>query len=288
MDYWQCGRFKLPLESKTYVMGFLNVTPDSFSGDGLLDANAMDRALQMVDDGADILDIGGESTRPGATPLHTEEEKQRVLPLLEQLAGRVDIPISIDTSKAAVAVAALEAGASIVNDISAGTFDSGMFNVLAKSSCGMVLMHLRATPQEMGWSRRAKNSLLPDSSDLLDEILDFWKNRIEAAKAVGITEERICLDAGFGFGKSYEENLEILRRGRELKQFVFPILSGTSRKSTLGKALGGLPVEERIWATAATVALAIEAGADVVRVHDVKEMAEVARMTDAVVRNKAG
>jgi dihydropteroate synthase len=283
MRFWKCGRFELPLGRKTYVMGILNVTPDSFSGDGTgadLDA-AVRRARQMIEDGADILDIGGESTRPGAAPVSAEEEMRRVVPIVQELAAQLDVPISVDTTKAVVARETLAAGASIVNDISGATFDEEMLRVLGNSDCGCVFMHLRGTPQTMGWSARAGTGASPD---VLAEITHFWADRVAAAEAAGVTRERIALDAGFGFGKSLDENLEILRRGCELSDFGFPTLSGTSRKSTIGKVLDDAPVDERQWGTAATVALAIANGCDMVRVHDVREMAQVARMSDAVVR----
>jgi dihydropteroate synthase len=285
---WQCGKFGLPLGHKTYVMGILNVTPDSFSGDGQWRDDsaqaAVDRALQMVEDGADVLDIGGESTRPGATPVSVQEELARVIPVIEALASQIDVPLSVDTTKAAVAQVAVDAGASIINDISAGTFDIAMLDVLAGLNCGVVLMHLRGIPQTMGWSRKAQG---PDSEvrGVIEEIKVFWSKRVAAAQSVGIAKERIALDAGFGFGKSLEENLEIVRRGRELRDFGFPILSATSRKSTIGKILNDAPPQERVWGTASLTALAIANGADLIRVHDVKEMAQVARVTDAVVRN---
>jgi dihydropteroate synthase len=284
MNVWRCGDTTFPLGAKTYVMGIVNATPDSFSGDGVLGSAALRRALQMVEDGADILDLGGESTRPGALPVSVEEEKRRILPLLEMLAKKVVVPISIDTTKAEVARAALEGGASIINDISAGTFDDRMLEALGASACGVVLMHLRGTPQTMIYSTKieGQNS---KADDVIEEVLAFWSERVAAARAAGISEERICLDPGFGFGKSLDENLALLQRGHELKAFGFPLLAATSRKSTIGKVLGDAPVEERLFGTAATVAIAINNGADVVRVHDVKEMAQVARMTDAIVRN---
>jgi dihydropteroate synthase len=289
---WQCGEYALALGAKTYVMGIVNATPDSFSGDGVLvdgvlGTSAVDRALKMIDDGADILDIGGESTRPGAAVVSVEEEKSRVLPLLEALAKKVEVPISVDTTKSEVARAALDAGASIINDISAGTFDAAMLGVLAPSRCGVVLMHLRGTPQSMKWSQAAGEGV--GGRGVIEEVLAFWQGRVDAVRAAGIDEARICLDPGFGFGKSVSENLELLRRGQELKNFGFALLAATSRKSTIGKVLGDasgdLPVEERLFGTAATVAVAIHNGADVVRVHDVKAMAQVARMTDAIVRH---
>ncbi|HVF09378.1 MAG TPA: dihydropteroate synthase, partial [Abditibacteriaceae bacterium] len=281
MRIWQCGRHGLPLGSKTYIMGILNVTPDSFSGDGRLGEAAVQSALQMIEDGADILDIGGESTRPGAEPVPAQEELSRVLPVLETLAAQVRVPLSVDTTKATVARAALAAGASIINDISAGTFDQDMLAMLAPVNCGVILMHLRGTPQTMGWSRRAGRA---GTRDVILEIMGYWTRRLTAAQVAGIAADRIALDAGFGFGKSVEENLEILRRGSELAACGFPILSGTSRKSTIGRILGDVPLEERIWGTAATTALAIAGGCDVVRVHDVRAMAQVARVADAVVR----
>ena len=286
MNLWQCGRFSLPLGAKTYVMGIVNATPDSFSGDGVANlSRAIDYALQLIEDGADILDIGGESTRPGAAKIDVNEELRRVIPLIEKLAPQIEVPISVDTTKPQVARAALEAGAAIINDISGATFDEHMLPTLANFDCGVILMHLRGTPQSMNWSQRIENlELRIENHSVIEEILDFWQARVEAAQEVGIDRNRIALDAGFGFGKSVEENLEILRRGRQLSDFGFPTLSATSRKSTIGKILGDAPIEERLFGTAATVALAIANGADIIRVHDVKAMAEVARMSDAIVR----
>ena len=287
MPYWKCGRFALPIGKKTLVMGIVNATPDSFSGDGVLENAAMERALQMVSEGADILDIGGESTRPGAKVVSVEEETRRVLPLLEKLIVRTEIALSIDTTKAEVARRALEAGACIINDISGTTADDAMPGVLQKANCGIVIMHRRGTSQSMKYSAKVETE--NSSGDVIQEIQTFWRERVEALCEMGINKERICLDAGFGFGKSLDENLEILRRGRELKNFrvdnfSFPILSATSRKSTLGKVLGDLPPEERIFGTAAATAIAICNGADIIRVHDVKEMAQVARVCDTVTR----
>ncbi len=307
MNIWKCGRFELPLGEKTYVMGIVNATPDSFSGDGTarvemsadetLEAT-LAHAEQLVAEGADLLDIGGESTRPGAAPVSLDEELRRVLPVVEALASRVTVPISVDTTKSGVARACLAAGASIINDISGATFESPMLDTLAASDCGVVLMHLRGTPQTMGWSTRMRNAERgtrnvqpkpetrnPKPDDVIAEVIGFWRERIAACEAAGIARERIALDAGFGFGKSVEENLELLRRGRELADFGFPTLSGTSRKSTIGKVLDDAPVEQRMWGTAATVAIAITNGCDIVRVHDVREMAQVARMADAIVRS---
>ena len=287
MPIWKCGRFELPLGDKTYVMGIVNVTLDSFSGDGVLRNAAIAHARQLVFEGADILDIGGESTRPGASKISLAEECERVIPLVEILAREIEIPISVDTTKAEVARLALAAGASIINDISGATFDDAMLGVLGARDCGVILMHLRGTPQAMDWSTRVGESENA-KNDLIAEIQDFWRKRVTAAKIAGVNKNRICLDAGFGFGKSLAENLEILRRGRELRHFdefnLWPILSGTSRKSTIGRVLHEENSSARIWGTAATVAVAIQNGADLIRVHDVREMAQVARMTDAIVR----
>ncbi len=282
MKKWHCGRYQLELGRKTYVMGIVNATPDSFSGDGISPSKAIERGLRMIENGADILDIGGESTRPGAAPVSLEEELGRVLPVIGGLlSAGANVPLSIDTTKSEVARRAVEAGASIINDISGATFDPQMLAVCAQSECGVILMHLRGTPQTMGWSRQGHDA----ESDVIAEVLAFWNERLSAARAVGIEDTRLCFDAGFGFGKSVEENLELIRRGRELASLGFPTLSGTSRKSTIGRILDGAPVEERLFGTAATVALAIQNGADIVRVHDVQEMAQVVRIADAICRN---
>jgi dihydropteroate synthase len=279
MKTWNCGRYQLPIGRKTLIMGILNVTPDSFSGDGQLDGDPLRRAEQLIQDGADILDIGGESTRPGSESVSAEEELRRVLPVIKA-AAPLGVPISIDTTKAIVAVESLAAGACIVNDISGATFDERMLPDIAASGCGVILMHLRGTPWTMGASERAGNA----QPDVIAEVQTFWRARIEAAHAAGITDDRIALDAGFGFGKSVEENLDLIRRGRELAAPGYPTLSGTSRKSTIGKLLGGIPPEERLMGSAALAALAVANGADMIRVHDVREMAQVARVADAVVR----
>ena len=265
-------------------MGIVNATPDSFSGDGVAASGAIDRALRMIDEGAHILDIGGESTRPGAAPVGLEEELRRVLPVIEGLAACTSIPLSIDTTKSAVARRALQAGATIVNDISGATFDDQMLETLAPTDCGLILMHLRGTPQSMQPSRKSGGSA-DKNEDVIAEVLAFWRARSHAARVAGLNDERLCFDAGFGFGKSVEENLTLIRRGRELSAFGFPTLSGTSRKSTLGKILGNAPVEDRLMGTAATVALAISGGADIVRVHDVAAMADVVRVSDAICRS---
>lgn len=263
---------------RTLVMGILNVTPDSFSDGGkFMDpSEAVAHGMEMAAEGADIIDIGGQSTRPGADPTTSAEERARVVPIIEKLAGELDVPISIDTYHSEVAEAALDAGAVIVNDISGATFDSAMPSLIARKGCPAVLMHILGTPKDM-----QANAAY---SDLMGEISAFLRDRLRCLVEAGVDERMMMVDPGIGFGKTVEHNLELLRRLAELKSIGRPILVGTSRKSTIGSVLGGLPPEERLEGTAATVALAIANGADIVRVHDVKEMARVVRMTDAVVR----
>jgi dihydropteroate synthase len=280
-DYSANGRLAKifsQIGSRTIVMGIINVTPDSFSDGGKFSSSeeAVDAALAMVDEGADIIDVGGESTRPGSGSVTTQEEISRVVPVISKIAGQIDVPISIDTYKSEVAEAALDAGAAIINDISAGTYDSQMPHLAAQKHCPMILMHIKGTPMDMQEN--------PQYDDLLGEIYDFLKDRTRAFTEAGVDERVIIIDPGFGFGKTVEQNLEILRRLKEFTSMGRPILVGTSRKSTIGKVLGDLPTDERLEGTAATVALSIANGADIVRVHDIKEMVRVARMTDAIVR----
>ncbi len=297
---WRCGDFRLPLGSKTHVMAILNATPDSFSGDGFFAENnvhrvldiAVERALAAIENGADILDIGGESTRPGASEVSIEEETRRVVPLIERLASQITVPISVDTTKSAVARRALDAGASIVNDISGATADAQMWPLLAQSTCGIVLMHRRGNSQKM---KASEATDAPKTDDVIAEVLGFWRECIREAERLKIARDRITFDAGFGFGKSVGENLEIVRRGRELSDFGFPTLSGTSRKSTIDRVLDATKNSAQsvvsdadcVWGTAALTALAIQNGADIVRVHDVREMSNVARISDATLRIQA-
>jgi dihydropteroate synthase len=257
-------------------MGVINVTPDSFF-DGSRFAStdsAVAHGRQLVSDGADILDVGGESSRPGAEPVAPEEEVARVLPVVEALQP-LGVPISVDTYRAATARRALAAGATMVNDITAFQGDPEMASVVAEAGCSCVLMHMQGTPQTM--QRR------PRYGDVVDDICTFFEERIRHAVGQGVVEDTIWLDPGFGFGKTVQHNLTILRRLYEFRQFGRPILIGTSNKSTIGAVLD-LPVDDRRDGTAATVAIAICKGADAVRVHDVKTMARVARMSDAVTR----
>ncbi|OLE55702.1 MAG: dihydropteroate synthase [Acidobacteria bacterium 13_1_20CM_3_53_8] len=277
---WKLARRTLLLGERTLLMGVLNVTPDSFSDGG--EFFSLDRALahaeEMVNEGADILDIGGESTRPGLKPVEAEEEKRRVLPVIERLADRIKIPISIDTTKAAVARAALDAGAEIVNDISGLRFDPRIADEAARSRAGLVLMHSRGTLETM--------HKLEPVPDIFNEIVGSLTNSIEEAERRGVARERIALDPGIGFSKSPEQNLELVARLDKLVQKFpdFPVLIGTSRKSFIGRLLGGAPAPSRLHGTMATVTVAVLRGAHIVRVHDVKAAHETVRVADMVKR----
>jgi dihydropteroate synthase len=255
---------------RTYVMGIVNVTPDSFSGDGLAHdlTAAVDQAVSMCRDGADIIDVGGESTRPGFQSVPADEEIRRTVPVIERLLGEVDVPLSIDTYKAEVARAALDAGASLVNDVHGFRREPEVAAVAAEFGVPAVAMH---------------NQRDRDFHDVIGDITAGLVESLRIAREKGLPDERVIVDPGFNFGWTEEQALEMLRRLAELRTLRRPLLVGTSRKSTIGVVLG-LPVEDRLEGTAAAVALAIANGADIVRVHDVKEMARVARMADAVVR----
>jgi dihydropteroate synthase len=256
-------------------MGILNVTPDSFSDGGrFFDPEiAVKHAIALVEDGADILDIGGESTRPGADPVGVDEEIRRVVPVIEAARGMLDVPISIDTAKAEVADAALDAGAVIVNDVSAGRFDPKMLELVARSGGAVILMHMLGEPRTMQKD--------PSYRDVVKDVRDFLAARAEAAIAAGVARDKIVVDPGFGFGKTREHNLRMLKELRAFTELGFPVLAGTSRKSFIGTTLD-LPVEERLEGTAATVALAVVNGAAIVRVHDPGPMRRVASMVEAV------
>ncbi len=267
--------FSLPLSRRTCVMGILNVTPDSFSDGGRFadSTTAIERALRLAADGADIIDIGGESTRPGAAAITAEEEKQRVLPVIEALAGRLTIPISVDTYKADIARAALDAGAALVNDVSGFSFDPAMADLVAERGVPVVLMHIKGTPRNM-----QKN---PEYVSVMGEISDYLRTQADVALAAGITADKIIIDPGIGFGKTAEHNLEIIRRLRELTALGYPVLLGPSRKAFIGKILG-TEVDQRLEGTAAAVSAAVLNGAAIVRVHDVKEMGRVVKVADAI------
>ncbi len=282
------------LGRRTLVMGVLNITPDSFSDGGKFQSveSALEHARQMAREGADLLDIGGESTRPGALPVSAEEEIRRVVPIIARLRDEIRLPISLDTTKADVATAGVAAGAQIINDISAGTIDSRMLPVVASSNVPLALMHLPVAPQKMGWSQPPSTGSMASDADVVEAVVAFLQERIEAAMAAGISRENLLIDPGFGFGKSVGQNLDLLQRLAEIKRRLggdLPLLLGTSRKSTIARVLGSAGDAEdpqRIAGTAATVALGIAGGADIVRVHDVGFMVRVVRVSDAVVRGE--
>jgi dihydropteroate synthase len=274
-----CRGKVLDLADRTHVMGILNVTPDSFSDGGRYASTdkALARAHEMAATGADIIDIGGESTRPGARPLSEEEELQRIIPVIERLSAELTLPISVDTYKAKVAKKALEAGASIVNDISGLRFSPDMARVAADYGAAVVIMHIKGTPRDMQEH--------PVYADVVGEIMSYLDEGIDIAVKAGVDREKVLIDPGIGFGKTLEHNLAILERLDEFRGLGRPIVLGTSRKKFIGTVLGIPAPEERIDGTAATVALGIERGAGVVRVHDVARMTQVARMTDAILKS---
>jgi dihydropteroate synthase len=268
--------YSLDFSKKTYIMGVLNVTPDSFSESGLYfdKAEAIKRAIQMVEDGADIIDIGGESTRPGSEPVTIEEELRRTIPVIESLAKEIKIPISIDTYKSEVAKNALDAGASMVNDISGLRFDPKMPGVISKYKVPVVVMHIKGRPKDMQQN--------PVYEALIPEIMDYLREGIRISMKSGIPEDKIIIDPGIGFGKTFNHNLEIINNLREFTLLEKPILIGPSRKAFIGKILGDVPVTERREGTASAVAISIINGANIIRVHDVKEMVSVAKIADAI------
>ena len=267
------GRKIYDLESRTHLMGVLNVTPDSFSDGGLYDTHeaAVRRGLELVGEGADFIDVGGESTRPGSVSVSPDEEIRRVVPVIRSLAAGTDIPISVDTSKSEVADAALDAGASIVNDISGFSFDPAMARVAASHGASAVLMHIQGTPATMQED--------PVYADLMGEIASRLRDAIAIALGAGVRQ--VIVDPGIGFGKTAEHNLEILRRLGELAVLGYPVLVGPSRKAFIGAVLG-LPVGERLEGTAGAAAVAVMNGANILRVHDVAPIRKVVRMVDAI------
>ena len=284
---WHIKGGTLPIGQRTLVMGILNVTPDSFSDGGKFFSHddALAQAEQMIAEGADIIDIGGESTRPGAALITAEEEMQRVLPVIEMLAKRSSVPISIDTTKAVVARAALDAGAAIVNDISALRFDFHIADEVAKSGAGLILMHSRGTPATM--------QRLPPVADVLEEVTSSLRSSIVMAERRGVKRESIVIDPGIGFGKTAEQNVELIAKLDQLATAFpeFPILIGTSRKSFIGHLLqdlfkdgngNPLPATDRLHGTMASVTAAILKGVHIIRVHDVRAAVEDVRVTDAI------
>ena len=277
----QRKKFRLRLQSRTLalgertlLMGVVNATPDSFSGDGLhQDAQAAaERALDMERAGADIIDIGGESTRPGAQWISVEEELSRVIPVLKMLRGRLKIPVSIDTCKPEVAGAAAELGAEIINDVTALRRDPRIAEVARRRNLPLILMHMRGEPRTM---QRA-----PFARDVMRDVVAGLRKSVGVARRAGLAKSQLVLDPGIGFGKSFAQNYELIARLPELARLGFPVLAGPSRKGFIGRTLGGVPENERILGTAAAVTACILQGAHIVRVHDVPEMVQVARVAD--------
>jgi dihydropteroate synthase len=280
MPEWKLARRALNYGERTLVMGVLNVTPDSFSDGGKFFSldHAVEQAQGMIAEGADIIDIGGESTRPGSEFVSEAEELRRVIPVIERLAANSSVPISIDTTKPAVARAALAAGAEIVNDISGLRFDQSIADEAAKANAGLLLMHSRGTPKDMQQT--------PFAEDVFADVVTGLRKSVSIAEERGVARERVAIDPGIGFGKSVAQNLELIRRLGDLtREFPeLPVVIGTSRKSFLGKLLDGAPADERLYGTIATVVASVLNGAHIVRVHDVKAAVEVTRVADAIVK----
>jgi dihydropteroate synthase len=267
----RCRSTEFRWGERTYVMGVINLSPDSFSGDGLSDIEAAQaQARRFIAEGADIIDIGGESTRPGSKPISIDEELRRVIPTIERLADEIPVPISIDSYKSAVASRALEAGANIINDIWGLKQEPKLAQIAAEAGVPIIL---------------ASNQRDKPCDDIMPEVISSLKRSISLARDAGVAEQNIIIDPGIGFGKSLEQNLEIVRRLAELKSLGKPILLGTSRKSMIGLVLE-LPPDQRLEGTAATVAIGIANGADIIRVHDVGQMVRICRMSDAIIRGK--
>ena len=281
------GQHTLPLGERTLIMGIINVTPDSFSGDALGDdvEAAVGQARRMCEEGADILDVGGLSTRPGSDPIPVGEEIRRVLPVIERLVAPdgMPLPVSVDTYRSEVAQAAVDAGAHIINDITALRGDPRLAEIAARHDTGLILMHIQGTPRTMQEN--------PHYDDLLGEVIQYLRDGINTALGAGVKKARIWVDPGIGFGKTLDHNLELLRRLGELKSLGCPLMIGTSRKSFIGRVLaqskGGKipPPTERVIGTGATLAVSIANGADIVRVHDVAHAVEIVRLADAIIRS---
>ncbi|HWR90460.1 MAG TPA: dihydropteroate synthase [Dissulfurispiraceae bacterium] len=270
--------FSLNLTARTHIMGVVNTTPDSFSDGGLFfDGDvAVAHALRLVEEGADIIDIGGESTRPGSDPVSPDEELRRTIPVIRAVSRAVSVPVSIDTCKADVAQQALDAGASMVNDISGLRFDPEMADVVARAGVPVIVMHIRGKPKVM--------QVNPTYGALIPEVTAYLRESIAIAAKAGIPPGMVMIDPGIGFGKTFDHNLQIIRDLGEFLKLGHPVVIGVSRKAFLGKILGDAPPSERLEGTAAAVAISIFNGAHIVRVHDVREMARVARVADAVRR----
>lgn len=264
---------------RTYIMGVLNVTPDSFYDKGRFfdKEKAVKHAIDMAREGADIIDVGGESTRPGAEDVDVERELGRVIPVVRAISERISVSISIDTRKAKVAEEALKAGACIVNDVSALNYDPGMAAVIAKYGVSCILTHMKGSPKDM--------QVNPAYGDVVKEIISTLEESIKKAKSSGITADKIIIDPGIGFGKTLEHNIEILKRLDEFKRLGYPICVGTSRKSFIGKMLNSDDSGDRLAGTLATCAIAVMKGAKILRVHDVKETVQAARVADSVIKS---
>ena len=275
----RAGQFEFSFPRPALVMGIVNVTPDSFfDGGRFLDAPAaVAHALQLVEQGAEIVDIGGESTRPGALPVSEAEELRRVMPVVEQLAGRIKVPISIDTIKPAVARAALAAGASIVNDVTANRDDPALWEIVAEARAGYVCMHMQGTPQTM--------QVNPTYADVVREVGEFFSERIRRLSDCGVGQEQIILDPGIGFGKTADHNLQLLAAVRQFTELDRPVLIGVSRKSFIGKLLG-TELSARLPAALACACMAVAAGIQIVRTHDVAETVQAIRMTEAILAKR--
>lgn len=289
-DFLQTGGFTFQWGTRTYVMGILNITPDSFSGDGIMAGGnlpdlAVEQAGQFLAAGADVLDVGGESTRPGSAPVGADEETGRVVPVIRAI--RKNFPnavISIDTYKAQVAQEALLAGANMVNDVWGLRADDGLAAAAARFQAPVIIMHNRSNPASLEVREKLGNAYSgAEYANLIQEVKNELMSSVEIARKAGIPDTHILLDPGIGFGKTREHNLELVDRLGEIRELGFPILLGPSRKSFIGFTLN-LPPDQRVEGTAAAVSVGIVRGADIIRVHDVKEMVRVARMTDAIVR----
>lgn len=279
---WKLARRSLAYGERTLVMGVLNVTPDSFSDGGQFFAfeRAIEQAEQMISEGADIIDVGGESTRPGSEFVSEDEELHRVIPVIERLASSSSIPISIDTTKAWVARTALAAGAEIVNDISGLRFDPAIADEVAKAKAGLVLMHSRGTPKDM--------QQMPPVADIMNEVINGLRQSVAIAEEHGVPRESIAIDPGIGFGKTAEQNVELIAKLGQLAGAFpdLPLMIGTSRKSFIGKLLDGAPADQRLYGTIASVVACVMNGAHIVRVHDVKAADEAVKIADAI-RNQS-
>jgi dihydropteroate synthase len=277
MDALKLRKHKIDFTDGCAVMGILNVTPDSFSdgGDFSGTEKAVQGGLQMAKDGAGIIDIGGESTRPGAKPISTEVQIERAIPVIEQLTDRVDVPLSIDTRNYKVAVRAVQAGAEIINDITAGG-ERETLELAARTGCGIVLMHMQGTPETMQDN--------PVYDDVVKDVYDYLIKRAAAAEKAGVAKEKIFIDPGIGFGKTFEDNLVLLKNIRKFVDSGYRVLVGTSRKGFLGRITGKKDAKQRVFGTAATVTHCVHEGVSMVRVHDVPEMLDVVKTAAAVLR----